>query len=113
MPARRACGGYCGVTWWISRPCTTPEETLTFSAVTLGRATGISLTVFITLFGTPFGKPLGIEPGISVVPFGGASSVLTTAMLLGVAAGGRNTPSSSSLARFAGETFESGLGATL
>src|ERR1017187_9616522 len=109
----RAClagGGYCGVTWWISRPCTTPEETLTFWTVPFGRTTGISLTMLVTLFGTPFGMPPGIEPGISVVPFGGASSGLTMAMFLGIAAGGRNTPSWSSLACFAGEAFEIGWG---
>ena len=38
--------GYCGVTWWTSRPCATPEETLTFCAAILGTATGMSLTMF-------------------------------------------------------------------
>src|SRR5271157_4386251 len=114
MRACRAICGYCGATWRTSRPCATPEETLTFCcSVVVDTGTGTFLTILATLSGTALGKPPGIEGGVSAVPFGAASSFLAMAMLLGLAEGGRNIPLSLALACFWGAAFASWLEATV
>src|ERR1019366_1386724 len=106
MPACRACAGYRGATWWVSRPCATPEETLTCWLAALGCATGMSLATPITLFAVP----PGTEPDTSAALSGGWSSVLTAAVFFGTGAGSLNTASSGLLAGFAGGAA---VGATL
>ena len=99
------------MTWRTSRPWATPEETLTFCAAIFGyRSRNVLDEVHHAVRNPSTARPPGTVPGTSAALLGGASSFLTGAMFPGVAAGGCNTASWTSLACFAGASFRKRLG---